>query len=124
VEFRASSYRSGFIGLAIVGGLAAGVIGLVAVLVSTGGASLNRPPSPRAFILGIALVLDLVLLILTLYWSIAALRLSYSLSRNGLMIRWGASRLLVPAECIQAVVMGSEMGAARDGLAGLRAQAA
>jgi len=109
VEFKTSSYRSGLIGLAVAGGLGAGAVGLASVLFSQGEIGLHRPLSPLAFGWGAALLLDLVALFLLLYRSIAALSLRYRLDRNGLVITWGASRLVVPMEHIQAIVPGSQI---------------
>jgi hypothetical protein len=60
-------------------------------------------------------MLDLAMLVLMLYWSIAALRLSYQIDRNGLVIRWGASRLVVPSQCIQSMTVGSELKVSEGG---------
>jgi hypothetical protein len=108
LEFKASSYRSGWIGLATAVGLAAGAVVLGRLIISRGGISLQEPLSPLALTLGAVILLDLVLLALLIYWSMAALRLHYRLDRNGLIIRWGASRLVVPMERIQAVMPGGE----------------
>jgi hypothetical protein len=109
VDFRTVSNRSGFIGLIVAGGLVAGAVGLGSVIVLRGGLSLNQPLSPVALGASAALLLDLVGLALVVYWSIAALGLHYQLDRNGLVIRWGASRTVVPIERIQAVASGSEI---------------
>jgi hypothetical protein len=61
------------------------------------------------------------LLILVLYSSIAALGLHYRLDRNGLVIYWGASRLIVPMERIQAVVVGSELAGGEEAASQWRA---
>jgi hypothetical protein len=107
-------------GLLIAGGLAAGAIGLVNVIVSRGEVSLHRPLSPLVWTLGTALLLDLVALTLLLYWSVAVLRLRYRLDRNGLVICWGASTLVVPMERIQTVTIGSEMEVGENEAAGWR----
>ncbi len=117
MEFKASSSRSGLIGLVVAGGLVAGAIGLGSALVSEGG----RPFSPLTFGLGVALLLDLGAMTLLLYWSVAALRLRYRLDRNGLVVYWGASRLVVPMERIQAVVPGSQVGSTKEPSSGYRA---
>jgi hypothetical protein len=109
LEFKASSYRSGWIGLAAAVGLAAGAVVLSRLIISRGEISLQEPLSSLALALGAAILLDLVLLALLIYWSVAALRLHYRLDRNGLIIRWGASRLVVPMERIQAVMPGGEL---------------
>jgi hypothetical protein len=121
VEFKTSFSRNVCIGPAISVGLAVGAIALVGVLVSKGEFSLRQPLSPLTAGLSLAVVLDLVLLALVLYWSIAALRLRYRLDRNGLVICWGASRLVVPMERIHAVIPGSEVGVGEDATSGWRA---
>jgi hypothetical protein len=62
------------------------------------------PVSPQAFGLAVAFLLDLAALGVLLYWSVATVRLSYRVTRNGVVITWGASRLQVPVERIQAVL--------------------
>jgi hypothetical protein len=84
-------------------------VGLVSLLVSIGGVSLHQPLPLLILGLGAALVLNLIGLVLVLYLSFAALRLRYCLDRNGLVIWWGASRLTVPMERIQAVMQGSQI---------------
>lgn len=108
MEFKTSSYRSGFIGLAVAGGLAVLAFGLGSLIVSIGEVSVHRPLPLLVLGLGAALLLDLVALALVLYWSIAALRLRYRLDRNGLVICWGASRLIVPMECIERIKTGDK----------------
>lgn len=109
MEFSTSSYRSGLIGLVFASVLTILAVGLGGLLVSVDEVSLHRPLPFSALGLGVALLLTLVVLGLVLYWSIAALRLRYRLDRNGLVICWGASRLLVPMERIQSVVPGHEL---------------
>jgi hypothetical protein len=121
VEFKASSYRSGFIGLSIAAALLVGAVGLGSLLVSKAGVSWQRPLSLSALGLSLALLLDVILLILVLYSSIAALGLHYRLDRNGLVIYWGASRLIVPMERIQAVVVGSELAGGEEAASQWRA---
>jgi hypothetical protein len=108
VEFKTSSYRSGFIGLAVAGGLTVLAFGLGSLIVSLGGVSVHRPLPLLVLGLGAALLLNLVVLVLVLYWSIAALRLRYRLNRNGLVIWWGASRLIVPMERIERMTTGDK----------------
>ena len=127
MEFKTASYRSGLAGLAVALVLAAGAIGLASALLSEGGVGLRQPLAPLALGLGLALLLNLVALLLLLYRAIAALRLRYRLDRNGLVIYWGGSRLIVPMERIEAVepVAGlagaQEMGLWSELWAGLRA---
>jgi hypothetical protein len=108
VEFKASSYRGGFIGLGVAVVLAGLSLGLGALIIFVGELPVHRPLPLLVLGLGAALVFLLVALVLVLYWSIAALRLRYRLDRNGLVIVWGASKLIVPIECIEAITMGDE----------------
>ena len=92
-------------------GLTAVIIGLGALIVTLGEISMQQPLPLLILGLGVALLLLLVVLALVLYWSIAALRLRYRIDRNGLVIWWGASKLLVPMERIQAVTPAHEIEA-------------
>jgi hypothetical protein len=74
-----------------------------------GKVSAGQPLPLLVFALGLALLLNLVVLALVLYWSVAALRLRYRVDRNGLVTWWGASKLIVPMERIQAVMPGHEI---------------
>lgn len=85
-------------------GLAALATGLGTLIVKMGKVSAGQPLPLLVFTLGVALLLNLVVLALVLYWSVAALRLRYRLDRNGLVIRWGASKLIVPMQRIRAVM--------------------
>jgi hypothetical protein len=114
VEFKTFSYRSGFIGLAVAAALAAGSAALLRLIAYRGELSLQQPFSPLALGGGAAIALSLLVLALVIYWSLAVLRLSYRLDRNGLVIRWGACKWLVPMERIQAVTLGSEISAGRE----------
>ena len=106
MEFKASSFRGGLVGLAAAGGLLVGAAALGGGLLLKGRGAF----SPLTFGLSVALLVDLAALALMLYWSMAAWRLRYRLSRNGLVIHWGASRIVVPMERIEAVVPGSQLG--------------
>jgi hypothetical protein len=109
VEFKTFSYRSGLIGLAVAVALAGGAVALARMIAHRGELSLQRPFSPLVLGGGAALALGLLTLAFLIYWSLAALRLSYRLDRNGLVIRWGACKLVVPMERIQSVKLGSEI---------------
>jgi len=121
LEFKTYSYRSGLIGLAIAGGLAVLVVVLGTLLISVGKLSLQRPVPLLVLGLGVALLLNLVVLALMLYWSIAALRLHYRLDRNGLVIWWGASKFLVPMDLIQNIILGGEIDSPDGQVSNLRA---
>lgn len=108
MEFKTSSYRSGYIGLAVAGGLAAFAVGLGALIVTIGQVSVHRPLPLLVLGLGSALLLVMIALILALYWSIAALCLRYRLDRNGLVIWWGASKLIVPMQHIHRIATGDQ----------------
>lgn len=120
MEFKPSSYRSGFIGLAVAGGVAAVAFGLATVIVTRGGVSLQRPFSLLVLGLGVAFLITLVALALLVYWSIAVFRLRYRLDRNGLTIHWGATKLVVPIERIQTISLGREMDVGGNEASGWR----
>ncbi len=46
---------------------------------------------------------------LTLYWAFVAFKLHYHLNRNGLAIRWGMARLLIPFDTISEIIPGSTL---------------
>ena len=95
MEFRTSSFRNGLIGLVAVGVLA--VVGIVLVRQLIHGTF-----SLLAFGFAVALLLDLAVLCMVVYWSVATLSLRYRLDRNGVIITWGASRLVLAMDRIQA----------------------
>jgi hypothetical protein len=59
--------------------------------------------------LAVAFLLDLAVLCMVVYWSVATLSLRYRLDRNGVIITWGASRLVLPMDRIQAIVPASQV---------------
>ena len=102
MEIRTSSFRNGLIGLVGVGVLA--VVGIVLVTQLIRGSF-----SLLAFGLAVAFLLDLAVLCMVVYWSVATLGLRYRLDRNGVIITWGASRLVLPMDRIQAIVPASQV---------------
>jgi hypothetical protein len=97
VVFKTSDTHQGVIGL-IVAAVLLGIAGLLATQLS------GQSFSLMVFLVATGLVLDLLLLVVVLYWSIATLNLHYQLDRNGVTITWGVSRLRVPMQRIQAIV--------------------
>lgn len=89
MDFRASPSRGGWIGLGAVTGLGALAWFLVSWIRRLG-------PSPRSALLGLLVLLLLILLVLMAYWTWGYFNLRYRLSRDGLAIRWGAGRQIVP----------------------------
>jgi hypothetical protein len=100
LEFRTSSYTRGLIALVAAGLLLVGAILLLLQMV-------GRVFSPLVFWLGVACLIDLLLLMIVSYWAVATLGLLYRLDRNGVVISWGASRNRVPMENIQDIVPGT-----------------
>ncbi|MSQ31587.1 MAG: hypothetical protein EXR64_06190, partial [Dehalococcoidia bacterium] len=47
------------------------------------------------------------------YWTYALASLSYALDRNGLVIRWGITRQVIPLEAIERLVPGTAVGVPR-----------
>jgi hypothetical protein len=116
LEFGPSSYRGGLTGVLIAAVLVAAIIALVAQLI-------NLPFSPPAFGLSVTILLLLMALAVVLYWSIATLGLRYRLDRNGIVIRWGASQLVVPIESVHSIVPVSQTDVALGLVAAFRGRA-
>lgn len=78
----------------------------------------------NVFILLVGLCLALMILGITVYWSLVAFNLTYHLDRNGLIVQWGLARQLIPFHSIERIIPGVEVsGPARFkgiNLAGLR----
>ncbi len=93
-------------------GLAIGV-GLLLLLVAADGWIVRvvrqRPLDLGTFLLALLLVGSLLLLGLLLYWLDGLLRAGYNLDRNRLVIRWGATRQVIPMANVVRVIPGSQV---------------
>jgi len=97
LEFRTASRRTGWLGLAGAAWLFA--LAFVIILQLT-----QKPALLLAFALAVALLFDLAALAVVLYRALTNLWLRYRVDRNGLIIVWGATRLVVPMSAIEAVL--------------------
>jgi Domain of unknown function (DUF1648)/Bacterial PH domain len=84
---------------------------LVAAIVLVVAQLIGLPFSPLAFGLCVAILLLVVALAAVLYWSVASLGLCYRLTRNGIVIAWGASQLVIPIEDVVSIVPVSQADA-------------
>ena len=76
------------------------------------------------FQLLVGLLATLALTGIALYWALIAFRLQYDLNRNGLVIRWGLARQIIPFDSIEKIVPGQSLSPSPEfggyNLAGLR----
>ena len=95
------------LGLMVGAALIAWSIGIAALLVL---GTLGQPFG--LLTLGTSLVVALCLGIAGMfgYWTYALARLSYALDRNGLVIRWGLTRQVIPLRAIDRLVPGTSVG--------------
>ena len=94
--------RAGFILLSVA------IIGIIvaALLIQ---ALLQTQTPAELFIRLLALLLVLALTGAAFYGALVAFNLDYYLNRNGLTIRWGLSRQLIPIHLIEKIIPGSEL---------------
>lgn len=102
MEFRSAPGRRNWPGVA-----AAVALFMLAVVLSMGLG--QRPVLWLSFVLVVFLLLNLAALAVVLYRVLANLRLRYRLDRNGLIIAWGATRLVAPMAAIQAIVPAAQL---------------
>lgn len=102
MEFRSALGRVGWLGLAG----AAGLFGLAVILSIELG---QRPALWLSYVLAIISLFDLAALAVVLCRTLADLRLRYRLDRNGLIVVWGATRLVVPMAAIQTIVPAKQL---------------
>lgn len=92
-------------GLILLGVAAIGAI-VVALLLQ---ALLQAQAPAELFIRLLALLIVLALTGAAFYGALVAFNLDYHLNRNGLTIRWGLSRQLIPIHLIETIIPGSEL---------------
>ncbi len=109
MSFEASPSRGRWIGL----GLCLGALALLGALIW---AMRLAGPSPRGALLGLAALSVLPLLLLLAYWTWGYFSLRYELSRDGLIIRWAASRQVLPMAEIRGLSAGRAYAAPLRGL--------
>jgi hypothetical protein len=64
------------------------------------------------FLAGLVLLLSLPLLAIVAYQTLSCLTLRYRLDRNGLVIRWLGSALVIPIRSLQRIISGGQLGGA------------
>ena len=62
------------------------------------------------FLMGLIILLSIPLLLVLVYQTIGCLTLRYHLDRNGIVIRWGSTELVVPIRDIQRILLGKDFG--------------
>lgn len=107
--FRPAASRGPWIGA----GLLAAAAGLCALL-ALGARALG--PGPRAAVVAAVLLVVLPLTLALGYWLVGLLTLRYALGRDGLIIRWAATRQVVPMSAITHVLAGRPYDAPLRGL--------
>jgi hypothetical protein len=106
--------RGGWIGLALLGGAL-----LIDILI-VGAVAGTSIPWLRFVSIFLAM-LSLPVLGLVAYWTYGYFTLRYHLDRNGLVIRWGGDRQIVPIERVQTIApVGGEGDRALSGFLGVR----
>lgn len=102
MDFQPYPTRSGFVSLVVVFIFGAIAIWLLKLL-------LEQSQPYNIFILLVGLFLVLMMLGVTIYWTLVAFNLRYHLDRNGLIVHWGLARQLIPFHHIENIVPGIEL---------------
>jgi hypothetical protein len=110
MDFNPAPSRGGLVGVLLLGLAVAAGLGFVA-------AALWQGPGPTAalLLLAAALMVPLGLRLAVWLWGYATLR--YTITRDGILIRWGATYQVVPMADITHVLNGRPYAARRSGLA-------
>jgi hypothetical protein len=69
----------------------------------------SLPVSILTFVIGLAILLCLLLVGLLVFWLHGLTRSSYAVDRNALVIRWGATRHVIPTSQIERVLTAAEI---------------
>lgn len=109
MSFEAAPSRGGWIGLGLSLASLAALSGLVLAIRALG-------PGPRSALLGLLALAVLPLILLLVYWTWGFFSLRYRVGRDGLIIRWAASRQVVPMAEILSVEAGRPFAAPLRGL--------
>jgi hypothetical protein len=95
------------LGLLVGSVLVAWALGIGILLLTV---SLDRDFGPLTLAATLGAVAALLVGALIGYWTYALLTLSYGLDRNGLVIRWGVTRQVIPLGAIERLVPGTSVG--------------
>ena len=98
------------LGLSIGALLSLWSLGIALLLLNTG---LGADVGFVTLLVYIGALLTGVLALVFGYWTFALATLSYEIDRNGLLIRWGATRQVVPLGAIEKLVPGEAVGVPR-----------
>jgi hypothetical protein len=109
MDFLAAPSRGGLIGTALVVLMALLPLGLVAAALAVG-------PGPVAAVLLVAAVATLPLVAWLAMWLWGYFSLRYTVSRDGIVIHWGATQQVVPIEDITHLLNGRPYAEALSGL--------
>lgn len=109
MPFRAAASRGGWVGLALLA-----LLGALALGVAWGARA--SWPGPRAAVLLLVLLALVPLLGVLAYWTWGFFSLRYHSGRDGIVIRWAASRQVIPMESITHVLAGRGYAAPLKGL--------
>jgi len=93
-------------------GLRVGVALIAAILLVVGGLiawASTHPVTVWTFLASLAALAGLAVVGLMAYWLAGLVRSGYTLDRNELVIRWGASEQVIPTPRIERVLVGSEL---------------
>ena len=102
MDFPTSSHRHGWTGMGIALFLTAASAAAIV--------KMTRTSTPwQVFAIGVAVLVALIALAVIIYWTVTLLTGQYHLDRNGVRIRWGASRLWVPMGTIQNIAPAADL---------------
>jgi hypothetical protein len=108
MDFRAAPSRGGWIGMGLVGGLGLAELGLVAAIALAG-------PGPRSAIMALTAMALVPVLIMACYWTWGYFSLRYTVTRDGVMIRWATVQQVIPMPDITHILNGRPYAAALRG---------
>jgi membrane protein YdbS with pleckstrin-like domain len=110
MDFNAAPSRGGLVGLALVGLALAVLLGLLAAALWRGAG-----PAAALLLLAAAVMVPVVARLAVWLWGYATLR--YTVTRDGILIRWGATDQVIPMADITHVLNGRPYASRRQGLA-------
>jgi hypothetical protein len=131
MTFQPYPTRSGFVALVVAIFSGAAAIYLLYIILQPGQETLTAIAGmftldiiATTFVLLVSCLLALLVALTSVYWTLIAIKLSYHLDRNGLIIQWGLTQYRIPFDTIQTVMPGQEVSTTAKfrqiNLAGLR----
>jgi hypothetical protein len=73
-----------------------------------------------SFLMGLVVLLSVPALLFLVYQTVSCLTLRYHLDRNGIVVRWGGTRQIIPIRAVQRILPGRQIGGAIVRRRGLR----